>query len=395
MIKECTTKKGIPNFTKDEVIKLSIDYYNKYNKLVLRDFKNRNGLPSSHIVTKLFGTFENLLKEANILISENKKHNFGRECLSDDEMLRLLKDFTEDYLKTNIFLPTGDEIDLCKNIPTSGIYVKRFNSLENTYKLIGYNLEEFNNTALENDMLLKYKNMCDKVGYVLNSRDITKLSKEDKDNLYSTEAYINHFGSLHNLQDISNMTKTRIGRGMSKQECLDVLKEVNLILGYPPTLKELKLFDFAPSSNYYLKNFGSYANALKEAGLKSKKQYKTKNGTKCSSSYEYKLALVLEHYNYEFKKEVYYKNVIDDFNRNFRFDFVIKQNGIDYYVELFGISNNKKYNQRKQEKIQICKDNNIPLIEIYEDDVFGVLHEDLHIFIQEKINKFCKERQIA
>ena len=52
MIKECTTKKGIPNFTKDEVIKLSIDYYNKYNKLVLRDFKNRNGLPSSHIVTK-------------------------------------------------------------------------------------------------------------------------------------------------------------------------------------------------------------------------------------------------------------------------------------------------------------------------------------------------------
>ena len=251
MIKECTTKKGIPNFTKDEVIKLSIDYYNKHNKLVLRDFKNRNGLPSSHIVTKLFGTFENLLKEANILISENKKHNFGRECLSDDEMLRLLKDFTEDYLKANIFLPTGDEIDLCKNIPTSGIYVKRFNSLENTYKLIGYNLEEFNNTALENDMLLKYKNMCDKVGYVLNSRDITKLSKEDKDNLYSTEAYINHFGSLHNLQDISNMTKTRIGRGMSKQECLDVLKEVNLILGYPPTLKELKLFDFAPSSNYY------------------------------------------------------------------------------------------------------------------------------------------------
>lgn len=395
MLKQCTTKKDVPNFTKEEVIKLSIDYYNKHNKLVLRDFKNRNGLPSSHIVTKLFGTFENLLKEANIPICENKKHNFGREYLSDDEMLRLLKDFTEDYLKTNIFLPTIDNIDNCKSIPTSSTYLNRFVNTNNMFKLIGYDAENFNKIALEKDMLLKYKNMCDKIGHVLNSREITKLNKQNNEDIYSTEAYTAHFDTIHNLQDICGFNRTIIGRGMSKEECLDILKTINSILGYPPKQRELKLFEFSPSDKHYNKLFGSYANALKEAGLKAKKQYKTKNGTKCSSSYEYKLALVLEHYNYEFKKEVYYKNVIDNFNRNFRFDFVIKQNGIDYYIELFGINHNKNYNQRKQEKIQICKDNNIKLIELYEDDIFGVLHENLHILIQNKIDEFCKERQIT
>jgi len=393
-IKSCTTKKGVPNFTKEEVVNLALKYYKSNGKIILRDFINKNGLPSSYIVTKLFGSFENFLKEAAIPIKEDKLHNFGRQLLTDEEMLNVLKNFTDKYLQTHIYLPINDEIDKNKSIPSCSAYISRFSSFDNAYKLIGYDVKEFNNSALEKDMIKKYKDMCYKLSCTLNSREITKLSKANKECIYSTETYNNHFGTIHNLQEKCGFVKTVIGKGMTKEESLICLNKLVKMLQHIPTQKELDLYDFVPSGTYYFKKFGSYNNALKQIGLKSTKMYITKNGTKCNSSYEYKVALVLEHYKYEFKKEICYKKVINNFKRNYRFDFEIIHDNKKYYIEVFGITNNKKYNERKQEKIQLCIDNNIKLIEIYKDDIFGKTHKEVNDFIQNKIKTFKEKEEL-
>lgn len=133
-----------------------------------------------------------------------------------------------------------------------------------------------------------------------------------------------------------------------------------------------------PSGNAYLNMFGSFKKALNEAGYENQKIFETKNGTKCNSTYELKLAQVLESYNIFFKNEVYYKNVIPNFKRRYRFDFVINMNNKKYYIELFGIEGNELYKKRKQEKIQICAENNIPLIQLYQSDIYSKTNKEIY-----------------
>ena len=73
-------------------------------------------------------------------------------------------------------------------------------------KLIGY--EGYNNKVLEEDMIFKYKRACKEYGTVLSSREITKIFKATNNYIYSTEAYLNHFGTLHNLQELCGFDKT-------------------------------------------------------------------------------------------------------------------------------------------------------------------------------------------
>ena len=188
-----------------------------------RDLKHANNLPSSAQVTKHFGSLQNLLKEANIVSTTNPKL-FQREELSDEEMLDNYRRFVEDHLKTHIYLPTNDEVDACPYIQCASVYIRRFGSFERINELIGYNQKEFNNTALEKDMLFKYKRACEEYGHTLDSREITKICKETDNYIYSTEAYLNHFGTLHNLQEICGFDKTVPGRGATRDELIDKLQ---------------------------------------------------------------------------------------------------------------------------------------------------------------------------
>ena len=60
---------GYNQYTKEEIIELAQNWFNEHGRLVQRDLKHSNGLPSSCQVTKQFGTLQNLLKEAGIGIA--------------------------------------------------------------------------------------------------------------------------------------------------------------------------------------------------------------------------------------------------------------------------------------------------------------------------------------
>lgn len=303
------SKQGYKLYSREEMLHLVKDWYDKNGKIVIRDLRHKNGLPSVTQVINEFGFFQNCIKEANIP-TDDKEYLFQKECLSDEEMLNNYKRFVEEHLKTHIYLPTNDEVDACEYIQCSSVYIRRFGSFERINELIGYNQKEFNNNALEKDMLFKYKRACEEYGHTLTSREITKLSKRNKEYIYSTEAYTTHFGSMHELQVICGLDKTTPGRGADRQELIEKLQWLGNELGRRPTQTDLKYYKNMPSDNAYLNEFGSFKTALNEAGFEKQKIFKTKNGVKLRSWYELKLAQVLESYNIEYKNEIMYKDII-------------------------------------------------------------------------------------
>lgn len=391
MSRQYARKAGSHSFSNEEMIKLTREFYNKYHKIVLRDFISKNNLPSSVTMLKQFGSLKSLLEQAKIPISKENQHNFDRIKLSDKELLDSLKIESDKYFIKHGCLMTYDEIDSNINLQSSSTYLNRFGTLNEIYTMIGYSISDIsklNKTYFEQDMLLKYKQSCEKYNHTLNSREINKLHQIYPDEIYAMETYINHFGNLHTVQQKCGYVPTVLGKNITKDESIELLKRLAKELNHTPQQQDLIKYDYMPSCSYYINNFGTFKEALKIANLKSSKIYITSKGTKCNSVFEYKLALTLEKYNVNFEKEVMYSNVIPNFKRKYRFDFVIKIDNIKYYIELFGIKNNLKYNQRKQEKIILCKNNNIPLIELYQEDLFLKKESEIYKYINEYIKQF-------
>ena len=53
------------------------------------------------------------------------------------------------------------------------------------------------------------------------------------------------------------------------------------------------------------------------------------------------------------------------------------------YLEL---KKNESYEKRKQEKIQLCKDNNIPLIQLYQKDLYSKTNKEIYETLLRRID---------
>ena len=62
-------------------------------------------------------------------------------------------------------------------------------------------------------------------------------------------------------------------------------------------------------------------------------------------------------------------------------------NNRKYYIELFGIKRNELYEKRKQEKIRICAENNIPLIQLYQNDIYSKTNKEIYEILLNYIDK--------
>jgi len=364
----------------EHLIEIMIDYYNNIGFPTQRKFKATNCLPAYGVYYERFGSFKNAILISNIKIPEERRRYFDREKLTNNELLRLLDYYTKEKLKKDIYLLTNDNIDDIPNIPNAGVYASRFGGVLNAYTLIGINYNEFNNKSLEKDMVEKYVKLKTILSRVPNSRDLDEYCKDGL--CYSMNAYENHFGGLYKLQTICGFTPTVQGRNKTDKNLIDDLLKLKSELGRIPKISDIDECEYMSSGSFYSKIFGSYYNALKICGFTdkeiNKKAYYTKGGTKCFSQYEYKMALVLEKYNFKFTKDIeYYKDYIVGFDKKYRFDFVIEYESNRFFIEIFGIEGNQKYNEKTYEKIKLCKDNNLKLIDYYPSDLFHIKHKDL------------------
>jgi hypothetical protein len=94
---------------------------------------------------------------------------------------------------------------------------------------------------------------------------------------------------------------------------------------------------------------------------------------------------MLEKHKIQFAKEDLYKDYINNFNKLYRFDFILVINNKNYFVEIFGITGNENYENKTEEKIQLCKENNIPLITFYPNDFWNTNREELYDMLLNKV----------
>jgi hypothetical protein len=273
---------------------------------------------------------------------------------------------------------TAKEITANKNLPTDSVYHKRFGSLTEAYRLIGYDVNTFNKEKFKLELANKYKELAKMLNRTPTSRDLDFYSKKGYCNSAST--YIAYFGSIHDLQKYCGLIPTEVGRGKTKEELIKDLIWLKNELGRTPNQLDLNNYPHLASPSTYLLKFGSFVNALNEAGMESNKHkvYYTKSGTKCFSRMEHLFAQMLEKYKNPYEKDVKYSTWIKNIDKKYTFDFVIECNNRKYFVEIFGIEGNEFYNKNKNKKIEICKKNNIPLICLHFDFFWRVKQKEMY-----------------
>lgn len=377
-------------YTDEQLLEILRKYNDEVGFPTQRKFKTSNGLPSGATYFNRFGSFQNAILLSGIEIPENRKRYFNRVEYDKEYLLKVFKEQVNISIKERGLLLNDAEIDKNRFIPSTSVYYKHFSTLDNLYSLIGIDRNKFNNNKLEEDMKKKYIELRDLLGRTPHSRDFDKYSK-DNDYWYCCQAYLNHFGSIQNLQKLMGDDPYILGKAIEKQEMLDRLTQLSEELGCQPTQKDIYYCEYTPSINKYKKEFGSISNALYILGFKpNNKILISPKGNKALSGYEYRFLLMLEKYNIKFEKEVYYKDYIKNFNRKYRFDFKIEFNNKAYFIEIFGIDENEIYDKKTAEKKQLCRDNNLKLIDLYGYDLLKST-DDIYQVLIRKINKLKEE----
>jgi hypothetical protein len=164
----------------------------------------------------------------------------------------------------------------------------------------------------------------------------------------------------------------------SKEEMIEKLIKVSKKIKRTPLGKELCSLGL-PSAKTYERRFGSYIYACEIAGLmpnsslfgKSVFCY-SKNNDLCFSDSEKIITNFFIKNNISYKKEEFYKDYCKDKQcKEKRVDWVINNN---IFVEYFGMPEKEDYFERMTIKRNICKKNNILLIELFRKDL-KKLHE--------------------
>ena len=320
------------------------------------------------------------------------------------------KYFTENeiqYLKDNYATKTVDEIANYFN-KSKEVIIHKASSLGLSNDIFYYS---YNDIIFIKDNYNKLSNqeLSDKLGKTLSGIE-TKIYKLGltEDNSWTNEEikilknvypyYTNKkiskdFLIKRNATSIATMahkfdlvkSKEKSVKWYNKDDMTKQLKIVSEKLGRPPYTSELKMYNL-PSSKTFNHYFNmSYRDICESIGLIPNYQLfgksihcQANDGTECASKSEQIVTNYLIEHNLNFTKEDYYKDYIKDKRcKSKRFDWIVG----DYFIEFFGMPEKEYYKIRMEEKIEICKDNNIKLIALYKNDL-NKLDEKLHILLQ-------------
>jgi len=173
----------------------------------------------------------------------------------------------------------------------------------------------------------------------------------------------------------------------TKEKLLLTIREFVEKHGRVPTKNEFVHSHFYPDHMTYRDNFGTWNDAIKEAGYKpnenwfSRRNLCAKDGHCCNSISEIIIDDWLSENNVSHTREVLYPE------GRYRCDFVVNNT----FVEFFGLSNVSgvclNYNEIIVRKREMCKKHNIRLIEIYEKNLYNLdqfLSKKLGIEIKQK-----------
>lgn len=376
--------------TKQEVANEYIRLYNQLGRLPKSRELSTMSKFSKDTYKKYLGEKEEMLKFCGL---EHEIKNIKiRKELSDEECLHLLKVETEKKLYKQMKLLTTQEIDKNKNMPSMDVYTRHFGGIKNAYKLIGVDYDKLNEEMLKADLMEEYIEMAYKLGKTPTIYEYTKYSK-----IRSGKIVSDLFGgSFTNFQIACGLSLNphnvdKYNKDELKQNLLKLYND----LSRKPTQLDITDCEYLPSMNTISHYFGSLTQALIEIGL-SKEEINTKeqitpNGIVCLSRYEYLFARMLEIKEIPFKKEVPYRKYIPDLKEWWRFDFEVNLNNEYYLVEIFGITDNKDYYNKINNKKKVSKAYHLNMICIYPQDIMYKSYNELYDMFINKTKSFEDE----
>lgn len=375
-------------YSNEELLQALREYNKNIGFPTQRGLKPSEGYPNGRIYHERFGSFKNAILLAGLEIPENRKMYFDRESLNDKEMLKLLEYHTNEKLKIDTQLLTGSDIEEIKGMPSVATYVRRFGGIVDAYKKLGVDYYEFNRKKSKEKLEDDYHRLAKALGHAPHSRDLDRASL--KGLTASAKTYAEHFGSILKTQVTLGYEPTNLGDLVTDEEILEGIIRLSEEIGDIPTQRDITECEYLPSLSRLASSFGTFRKTLIEAGFDEKeirgKVRTTNNSNVCYSRYELLFCKTLENRKIKFEKDVKYEDYVSNLGKRYTCDFVAEIDEQTYFIEVFGITNSSSYDKRTEEKIRLCKENGLKLIEIYPEDIWGKTQDEIYEMLLDRIN---------
>ena len=369
-------KANLPTKNKTNCIKdyegIKNDYLNGMNvEDIALKYKYNN-------ITSIFPIIKDLPKKNNKwakeqLIILNEKYPYEEWNI----LIDLLKPFSKDDIihkayKLNIkrdnYYWTDEEIKLLKDnyniLQPKELYKIFKNKTYSSFITKAHKLGLSSREIWSNEEINKFKELYS----IMDNKDLIKIFPNRK--IYNL---VNMAHKLNIHKDYSSDYFVQKHED-NKKDAIIALKNFAQELGRTPLGQEITDNKDMPGIVTYIRYFGGYREACVEANLEpnsnsiyNKKIYLSNNNDICLSKAELIITNYMIDINMDYIKEYLYRDIINDTRCGLkRMDWLINDSIV---VEFFGMPNKEFYKVKMEEKIKICNENEVILIDIYPEDL--------------------------
>ncbi len=228
-------------YTKEDVFdkfKVFIEKYGRFPNNEEQRNTNEHDLPTNNIVTKHYGSVDNLKKEFGF----NSEYDKSKE---NEIALRQLKEL---YIQDGVL--TSRTIDKSPITRSAGFYQERFGSLMNAYELIGIYTKEH---VVEE--IIKFYKIHNKLP---SNKDIVEFKLPPR-------KIINLYYNIKDLKVVVGIDENAI----KEKENIEALSQLKILYekqGYVDQ-DSINLSDITKSVKFYCNRFGSLKNACLKANI--------------------------------------------------------------------------------------------------------------------------------
>ena len=180
---------------------------------------------------------------------------------TDEELLRGLRVLYERLAR----VPLAKDLSVFSDMPCVSTYRKRFGTFANALYLAGITREKPKQKLrcdYTSEQLIEFlQDLGSKLGRAPHMSDLGGIPGAP-----ARSAYFKHFGTWSNAQNAAGFTPSK--HDYARSEFIDILKSISAKKGgAAPSRSDLKNAAHAPSIKAFIKEFGSWLNALRAAGF--------------------------------------------------------------------------------------------------------------------------------
>ncbi|WP_287583663.1 homing endonuclease associated repeat-containing protein [Candidatus Borrarchaeum sp.] len=261
---------GRKGYTQEEIKQKALrfkKYIDETNKIPTKDeflkLRSELDLPSFNTFVKYYGSYNKLIESLGF---ESITKRRGKQGYTKEEMDH--KAFTlKKYIEETNKVPTSEEFSnlrLKLDLPSVNTLVRHFGSYNKFIEFLGYNpkVKRYKKEQIEKKAL-EFKKYIEETGRVPTKREFPKLRLGL--DLPSLNTFVNYYGTYNKF--IESLGFDPNTKRYTKEELLKILKNYKKETRKTPANREFSKDPLLPSPLTYAIHFGSWNNALLEAGM--------------------------------------------------------------------------------------------------------------------------------